>query len=99
MGDLECNLMKTKLTEWETLDTDGEKFVYGRLKALEDLALHIEVMRESLTRLLVTNTGGACETDEDLKKRWKGVNGLDNEVKKSIDEFTQTEETEEVKIL
>ena len=92
MGDLECDFMKVKLTEWETLDTDGEKFVYGRLKALEDLALHIEVMRESLTRLLVTNTGGVCETDEDLKKRWKGVEGLDGELKETIDEFTQTEE-------
>ena len=86
MGDLECDFMKVKLTEWETLDTDG------RLKALEDLALHIEVMRESLTRLLVTNTGGVCETDEDLKKRWKGVEGLDGELKETIDEFTQTEE-------
>ena len=69
MGDLECDFMKVKLTEWETLDTDGEKFVYGRLKALEDLALHIEVMRESLTRLLVTNTGGRFKKKVERCKR------------------------------
>ena len=73
MGDLECDFMKFKTDEWEKIDTDGEKFVYGRLKALEELALYINTMRESLTRLLVVNGCQDCETDDDLKDRWRNV--------------------------
>ena len=78
MGDLECDFMKFKTEEWEKIDTDGEKFVYGRLKALEELALYIDTMRESLTKLLVVNGCNDCESDEDLKERWRNVKGLDN---------------------
>ena len=77
MGDLNCDFMKTKVDQWENLDTDGEKYVYGRLKALEELALYIDTMRESLTKLLVVNGAKDCESDDDLKERWKNVKGLD----------------------
>ena len=79
MGDLIDNFMRYEKDEcWETLDTDGEKIVFGRLKALEELALYIDTMRESLTKLLVINGAKDCETDDDLKERWKNVKGLDN---------------------
>ena len=37
---------------------------------LEDLAVYIDTMRESLTRHLVVSGANDCETDEDFKKRW-----------------------------
>jgi len=78
MGDLLNDLMRYEKDEnWENLDTDGEKIVFGRLKALEELAIYINTMRESLTKLLVMNGANDCETDEDLKDRWRNV-VLDN---------------------
>ena len=74
MGDLINNLMRYEKDDcWETLDTDGEKIVFGRLKALEELSLYIDLMRESLTRLLVVNGAKDCETEDDLKERWRGI--------------------------
>ena len=78
MGDLLNDLMRYEKDEnWEDLDTDGEKIVFGRLKALEELAIYINTMRESLTKLLVMNGANDCETDADLKDRWRNIT-LDN---------------------
>lgn len=85
MGDLEIEFMKYKNNEWDTLDIDNQKFVYGRLKALEELALYIDTMRESLTKLLVVNGCQDCETEDDLKERWSGVKGLDNSISSNSD--------------
>ena len=82
MGDLECEIMTGKgFGDWEKLDIDGEKFVYGRLKALEELSLYIDTMRESLTKLLVINGANKCESDNDLKERWKKKDIVDDEIK------------------
>mgnify|MGYP003153772334 CR=1 FL=1 len=68
MGDLLNDLMRYEKDEnWERLDTDGEKIVFGRLKALEELAVYIDTM----------NGANNCENDDDLKDRWRNIT-LDN---------------------
>lgn len=62
---------KYKKSEFEVLSIDDEKHIWGKLKALENLAVYIDCMRESLTRHLVVNGAKDCETDEDMKERWK----------------------------
>ena len=72
MGDLEFDLLKFKEDKWgEALSLDDEKITFGRLKALEDLVNYLNVVRESLTKQLVLNGARDCETDDDLKERWK----------------------------
>tara|TARA_R110000822_G_scaffold165815_1_gene306324 strand:+ start:407 stop:736 length:330 start_codon:yes stop_codon:yes gene_type:complete len=71
---------KYKKSEFPDLDYEAEKIVYGKLKMLEDLAVYIDTMRESLTRHLVVSGANDCETDEDFKERWSGVKGLDGSV-------------------
>ena len=61
---------KYKKSEFPDLDYEAEKIIYGKLKMLEDLAVYIDTMRESLTRHLVVSGANDCETDEDFKKRW-----------------------------
>lgn len=71
-----------KESQFEVLKNEQEKaLTYGRLKMLEDLAQHIETMRESYTRLLVVN-GVADDEQADalLKDRHKGVKGLDGDL-------------------
>jgi hypothetical protein len=60
---------KFKKSEFESIDLREEKIIFGRLKALEEMALFIENMRLSLTRLLVVNQVDAT-TDEELMERW-----------------------------
>jgi len=74
---------KSKFTE---LSFDDEKIIYGKLKMLEDLAIYIDTMRESLTRHLVVSGANECETLDDLKKRWKNVKGLDDDVESKKDD-------------
>tara|TARA_R110000744_G_C18897791_1_gene508814 strand:- start:161 stop:472 length:312 start_codon:yes stop_codon:yes gene_type:complete len=71
---------KYKKSEFPDLDYEAEKIVYGKLKMLEDLAVYIDTMRESLTRHLVVSGANDCETLEDFKERWAGVKGLDGSV-------------------
>jgi len=62
--------LKYRKCEFEDLDLTEEKVVFGRLKALEELAVYIEQMRLSLTRLLVVNDQSG-ETDEEVRNDWK----------------------------
>jgi hypothetical protein len=78
---------KYKKNEFPDLDYDEEKITYGKLKMLEDLALYIDTMRESLTRNLVVNGANDCVTYEDLKERWK--------VKKDERPFSPIDEVDE----
>jgi len=48
------NLNKDTLT-FDTITDPQADAVYGRLKMLQDLRDHIEVLQESYTRLLVVN--------------------------------------------
>tara|TARA_R110002126_G_scaffold231513_1_gene376123 strand:+ start:811 stop:1065 length:255 start_codon:yes stop_codon:yes gene_type:complete len=60
-------LIKFKESQFENLKTNVDKsIVWGKLKALEDLSLYIDQMRESLSRLLVVN---GIEDDEDFDKK------------------------------
>jgi hypothetical protein len=86
MGDIDIDYLKYKKSEWDKLDVDGEKFVFGRLKALEELAVYIDIMRESLTKQLVINGCRDCESDDDLKERWKNIKGLDNDFHEKDDD-------------
>lgn len=61
--------LKYRKSEFEDLDMTEEKIVFGRLKALEGLALYIEEMRLSLTRLLVVNNQTG-ETDDEVRDDW-----------------------------
>jgi hypothetical protein len=61
---------KYKESEFEDLDYNEEREVWGKLKILEEIATYIDAMRESYTRHLVVNGAGECKTDEDFKKRW-----------------------------
>ena len=61
--------LKYRKSEFEELDMTEEKIVFGRLKALEELALYIEEMRLSLTRLLVVNNQTG-ETDAEVRDDW-----------------------------
>ena len=78
MGDLNIDLMKFKEDEFGQISVDEEKITFGKLKALEDLSNYIDCLREAYTKLLVVNGCRDCETDEDLKERWRNVKGLDN---------------------
>ena len=61
-GDLD--FMHFKENQFEHLKTNIDKaVVFGQLKSLKNLALYIENMRESLTRLLVVN---GIEDEEDF---------------------------------
>ena len=65
MDDLD--FMKFKKSAFEKLETKIDKaLIYGKLQALESLAIYIETMRESYTRLLVVN---GIEDEEDFKKK------------------------------
>tara|TARA_R110002073_G_scaffold150416_2_gene304540 strand:+ start:299 stop:559 length:261 start_codon:yes stop_codon:yes gene_type:complete len=70
---------KYKKCEFPDLDYEQEKIMYGKLKMLEDLAIYIDTMRESLTRHLIVNGASDCVSYEDFKKRWEGVKGLDGD--------------------
>tara|TARA_R110000822_G_scaffold163995_3_gene304241 strand:- start:902 stop:1162 length:261 start_codon:yes stop_codon:yes gene_type:complete len=61
------DFIKFKKSQFEELKTNIDKsIVFGQLKALENLALYIDNMRESLTRLLVIN---GIEDEEDFDKK------------------------------
>ena len=83
---------KYKKSEFPELDYEAEKIIYGKLKMLEDLAVYIDTMRESLTRHLVVNGANDCETDEDFKDRWEGVKGLDGDKDDIKNEALTTED-------
>ena len=83
---------KYKKSEFPDLDYEAEKIIYGKLKMLEDLAVYIDTMRESLTRHLVVSGANDCETDEDFKKRWEGVKGLDGDKDDIKNEALTTED-------
>ena len=60
-------LIKFKESQFEHLKTNVDKsIVFGKLKALEDLVLYINNMRESLTRLLVVN---GIDDEDDFDKK------------------------------
>ena len=64
MDTHDLDFMNFKENQFEHLKTNIDKaVVYGQLKALKSLALYIENMRESLTRLLVVN---GIEDEEDF---------------------------------
>ena len=61
------DFIKFKKSQFDELKTNIDKsIVFGQLKALENLALYIDNMRESLTRLLVLN---GIEDEEDFDKK------------------------------
>ena len=63
---MDLEFMKFSNNQFETLKTNTDKaLVFGKLKALENLALYIDSMRESLTRLLVVN---GIEDDADYEE-------------------------------
>ena len=50
------NLMTARANQFDTLKSELDRgIVMGRLESLKDLALYIDSMRESYTRLLVVN--------------------------------------------
>tara|TARA_R110000868_G_scaffold400263_1_gene674530 strand:- start:713 stop:1015 length:303 start_codon:yes stop_codon:yes gene_type:complete len=64
---MDLEFMKFSNNQFETLKTNTDKaLVFGKLKALENLALYIDSMRESLTRLLVVN---GIEDEEDYEEQ------------------------------
>jgi len=76
--------MQFKENQFEILKSTTDKaIVMGRLEMLKDLAIYIDNMRESYTRLLVVNGMDEDEYKERLdgsyeeKDRHKGVKGLD----------------------
>ena len=80
MGDLNLDFLKYKKDEFEQISYDDEKIIFGKLKVLEHLSVYIDTLRESYTKHLVLNGARDCETDEDLKERWKNVKGLDGDI-------------------
>jgi len=79
--------MEFKENQFELLKSTTEKaVVMGRLEMLKDLAIYIDNLRESYTRLLVVNGMDEDEYKERLdgsyeeKNRHKGVQGLDPNV-------------------
>tara|TARA_R110001592_G_scaffold172679_5_gene411172 strand:- start:636 stop:905 length:270 start_codon:yes stop_codon:yes gene_type:complete len=65
MADLD--FLKFKKSAFDKLETKIDKAViYGKLQALGDLAIYIDTLRESYTRLLVVN---GISDDEDFKKK------------------------------
>ena len=63
---------EVKKNEFAKYDEDTKKVVLGRLKALEDLSVYINLIRESYTRELYVN-GVEDETDILGKKNEKKV--------------------------
>jgi len=64
---MDLDFVKFKECQFEHLKTNIDKAqVFGQLKALENLALYIENMRESLTRLLVVN---GIEDEDDYQEK------------------------------
>tara|TARA_R110002126_G_scaffold35754_2_gene109604 strand:+ start:1179 stop:1415 length:237 start_codon:yes stop_codon:yes gene_type:complete len=64
MDTHDLDFMHFKENQFEHLKTNIDKaLVFGQLKSLKNLALYIENMRESLTRLLVVN---GIEDEEDF---------------------------------
>ncbi len=67
MDTHDLDFMNFKENQFEHLKTNIDKaLVFGQLKALKNLALYIDNMRESLTRLLVVN---GIEDEEDFEKQ------------------------------
>ncbi len=67
MDSNDLDFMHFKENQFENLKTNIDKaLVFGQLKALKNLALYIDNMRESLTRLLVVN---GIEDEEDFEKQ------------------------------
>ena len=65
MADLD--FLKFKKSAFDKLETKIDKAViYGKLQALESLAIYIDTLRESYTRLLVVN---GISDEEDFKKK------------------------------
>tara|TARA_R110000787_G_scaffold189185_1_gene300873 strand:+ start:119 stop:370 length:252 start_codon:yes stop_codon:yes gene_type:complete len=63
----DLDFLKFKESQFDTLKTNIDKaLVYGQLKSLESLAIYIDQMRESLTRLLVIN---GISDEEDFNKK------------------------------
>ena len=78
------SLMQFKENQFELLKSTTDKaIVMGRLEMLKDLAIYIDNLRESYTRLLVVNGMDEDEYKERLdgsyeeKDRHRGVHGLD----------------------
>ena len=80
--DEHLKFLAFKENQFEVLKTEQDKaLTYGRLKMLEDLAQHIETMRESYTRLMVVNgVADDAQANGLLKDRHKGVKGLDGDL-------------------
>ena len=80
--DEHLKFLAFKETQFEVLKSEQDKaLTYGRLKMLEDLAQHIETMRESYTRLMVVNgVADDAQANGLLKDRHKGVKGLDGDL-------------------
>tara|TARA_R110002126_G_scaffold31885_1_gene101992 strand:- start:514 stop:750 length:237 start_codon:yes stop_codon:yes gene_type:complete len=67
MDSHDLDFMNFKENQFEHLKTNIDKaVVYGQLKNLKSLALYIENMRESLTRLLVVN---GIEDEDDFDEK------------------------------
>jgi len=67
MDTHDLDFMNFKENQFEHLKTNIDKaVVYGQLKNLKSLALYIENMRESLTRLLVVN---GIEDEDDFDEK------------------------------
>tara|TARA_R110002153_G_scaffold112131_2_gene254015 strand:+ start:63 stop:299 length:237 start_codon:yes stop_codon:yes gene_type:complete len=67
MDSHDLDFLEFKESQFENLKTRIDKaLVYGQLKSLKTLAIYIDNMRESLTRLLVVN---GIEDEEDFEDK------------------------------
>lgn len=67
MDSQDLEFMHFKENQFENLKTNIDKaLVFGQLKALRTIALYIDNMRESLTRLLVIN---GIEDEDDFEEK------------------------------
>ncbi len=87
MASAQFENFTVKDNPYPTLNLDEKREHLGRLKALEELSLYIDVIRESLSRELVVN---GVAKEEDLTS---SVESLDEKTKENIDNLDKVELT------
>jgi len=92
MASAQFENFTVKENVYPTLNDDDKREHLGRLKALEDLSIYIDIIRESLSRELVVN---GVKSEEDLTSSTESIDEKEKLDTVNITYGSDTEVTEE----